>query len=402
MTIDTVMILAAVLVYAVRLNKVRALWRLPLKNGEGWFLAQPVPPGFHGGAGADLLSRYHRALFLPFAIDAPVTVWLATSGRYVLLACAQWLAIVMTLILDNILIAHFTYRAVTMVGPAEEPRATAVHLSLAPRRLRDHTRRWVELLVGGALLISAAMLIRAHVLAAGGANAHMTRVFHSGVAFTTWVLYLELGLVLLKVVFVRWRLPLPANRTDDFRRWRGAWLGFHLRFFDALRVLFALIPPSSLVLLTFKQASSPRFAIGMLAVWVLGILVFTLFLARERQRLAAVEREVRPIELVKEFPRRPVPKGRFLAGGLLYFDRDNPGVLVRGERGIALNLAHPSTYAWAAYLIGLVAVMTWMVQVTGTGVPRRGETLRRSGGEGHVGSPSAGRLPGGKVSIQAR
>jgi hypothetical protein len=397
-TIDTVMILAAALVYAVRLNKVRALWRLPLKNGEGWFLAQAVPPDFYRGTGADLLRRYHRSLFLPFAIDAPVTVWLAASGRYVLLACAQWLAIVMTLILDNVLVAHFSYRATALCDPPEAPSATAVHLSLAPRRLRDHTRRWVEVLIGGALAVAVALLARAWVLAPG--SAHLTGVFRSGMAFTAWVLYLELGLVLLKIVFVRWRLPLPANRTEDFRRWRSAWLDFHLKFLDALRLVFALIPPSTLLVLSFRWASARPFALSVLAFWVLALVAFTLFMARERRRLVGVEREVRPIELVKEFPRRPVPKGRFLAGGLLYFDRDNPGVLVRGHRGIALNLAHPSTYAWAAYLIGLVVVMTWMVQATGAGVPRLGETLRRSGGRPPMSAPSAAVLPNGKTSIQ--
>jgi hypothetical protein len=364
-TIDTTLMLVVVMVYAVRLNKVRVLWRLPLKNGEEWFLAQRVPPGFYRGPGAALLRRYHLSLFLPFAIDTPVALWLGLTGRYVLLVCEQWLAVVLTVILDNVLVAHFSYRATALCAPEAEPAVTAVHLSLAPRRLRDHTRRWVELLVGGAILVSLAMLVRAWLLSAGGAHAYPARVFRSGLAFTAWVLYLQLGLVLLKVVFVRWRLPLPANRTDDFRRWRAAWLEFHLRFFDALRVLFALVPPSALVLLTFRQARP--FAVALLGAWVLGILGYSLFMGRERRRLAVVEREVRPIELVKEFPRRPVPKGRFLAGGMLYFDRDNPGVLVRGAHGIALNLAHPSTYAWAAYLIGLVVVMIWMVQATGVG-----------------------------------
>ena len=64
--------------------------------------------------------------------------------------------------------------------------------------------------------------------------------------------------------------------------------------------------------------------------------------------------------MIKEFPRLPAAEGRYFAGGLLYFNRDNPGIIVRGVRGVAINLAHPSTYAWTAYLLGLAALMAWM------------------------------------------
>ena len=63
---------------------------------------------------------------------------------------------------------------------------------------------------------------------------------------------------------------------------------------------------------------------------------------------------MRPFELAEELPPRPVAGGTFLAGGLLYFNRDNPGVLVRSAPGIAINLARPTAYLWLAYLAGLV------------------------------------------------
>ena len=84
------------------------------------------------------------------------------------------------------------------------------------------------------------------------------------------------------------------------------------------------------------------------------------YVLREGRILSAAEREMKPIELAKEFPRSPVAEGRYLADGLFYFNRENPGVVVRGIRGIAINLAPPTTYAWAAYFLGLVVLMTWM------------------------------------------
>ena len=95
------------------------------------------------------------------------------------------------------------------------------------------------------------------------------------------------------------------------------------------------------------------------------MLVYAVYVAREGRRLAATERELRPIEMVKEFPRWPIAEGRYLAGGLLYFNRDNPRVLVRSTDGIAVNLAHRNTFIALAYFMGLIAVVIWMVRLVG-------------------------------------
>jgi uncharacterized membrane protein len=170
------------------------------------------------------------------------------------------------------------------------------------------------------------------------------------------VLYLQLGLLLLKLVFVRWRMPLPLRRTDDFRRWRTAWLSYHLRLLDALRILLSLALLSAIAWLT-RSPQATVFALAWLAI----IAVFAAYVALNQRRLSAVANQVRPAELVKEFPPRPIPEGRFLAG-VFYINPQNPGVLVPSGRGIALNVSHPATYGWTAYLCGLVALVTWVTR----------------------------------------
>jgi len=157
-------------------------------------------------------------------------------------------------------------------------------------------------------------------------------------------------------------MPLPLKRTDDFRRWRGAWLAYHLKLFDALRLLCALVLLSGMARATLAAALPHGILLGALVVAAVVLVAFVLFLAREGQRLAAVEREIRPVELVKEFPRPPVAEGRFLAGGLLFLGRDNPSVLVRSAQGLAVNLGHRSTYLWAGYFVGLALLMAWVVR----------------------------------------
>src|SRR5262249_23679619 len=167
---------------------------------------------------------------------------------------------------------------------------------------------------------------------------------------------------LLKIVFVRWRMPLPARKTDEFRQWRTAWLSYHLRIFDSIRVLSATILVSGVwIKLTWGGWSRSAVIAGG-AIWIPALAWFIIFAIREGRHIAAVQKDLKPIEMIKEFPRRGVPQGRFLAGGLLYFNRDNPVLLVRSNHGIAINLAHPSAYIWTLYFIGLALLTTWMTR----------------------------------------
>jgi hypothetical protein len=357
----TLALIVVVVASAVRLGRVRVFWSWPLRNGEDWFLAQRVGPGFYAGEGAPLLRRYRTCLFLPLALDAPLIVALAATRRFALLMCEQWMALILTLVVYNLILAHFSARATVSVVTPEERPATTVQLSMAPRRLRDHSHRFIELAIAACLLISFFMLGRLQGTAAGpNGDWHAARAVRAGLVTAVWIVYVQVGLLLLKMVFVRWRMPLPMRRTEDFRRWRSAWLRSQLNFVDAVRVSFGLLLPSTMVWLTFKEAWR-QVAVVLGSLWALAILALVLFLNREGRRLLAVEREIKPVELVKEFPRPPIAEGRFLAGGLLYWSRDNPGVLVRSPQGIALNLGHTSTYAWTGYFVGLALLMTWMV-----------------------------------------
>src|SRR5258708_23227810 len=157
-------------------------------------------------------------------------------------------------------------------------------------------------------------------------------------------------------------MPLPANRTGDFRRWRAAWLSHNLKTFDAVRVLCAMALLGGMIWINYGHVWPKSAKISVLSAALLGMVVYVVYVVRQGRRLISAEREMKPIALVKEFPRIPIATGRYLAGGLLYFNRDNPGIMVRSTQGIAINLAHPSTYIWFAYFLGLIALTIWMAK----------------------------------------
>jgi hypothetical protein len=354
------LIAVAIVLFACRVLLVQKIWDAPLKNGPGYFLAQPVKPGFYQEAGAALLKRYRIWVLLWLLADAPLAIWLAVTGRYSFLLFEQLFAEVMSVIGYNIMLVHFTFRAASLAG-FEEDRPAAVQLSMTPRRLRDHMHPVTEIVVAGATLISLVLLARDYALSvAPGATHAAAHVFHRGIVLTAWLLYWQIGFLLLKGVYVRWRMPLPANRTEDFRRWRTAWLNHHLRTFDAVRLLVALSQLGTMAWITLERTLPRPARIAGLGVFIAAMVVYATYVLRESRRLAAAVREMKPVEMVKEFPRAPVAAGRYLAGGFIYFNPENPGIIVRGVRGVAINLAHRSTYAWGAYLLGLAALMAWM------------------------------------------
>ncbi len=335
----------------LRLRGLRRFWRLPLQQGEGWFLGTPVAPDFYRTTGVDWLRKYRTWLVLPLVLEAVVLAVLLSRGRLLYTLYAQFIGVILTSIWFTLTVAQFAARACVLApAPAAQAAAnsvSAVQLSLTPRRLRDHSDWRVEACVIGMTLVALFLLIQAR------GQTEMVRPL-------VWLLYLQTGLLLLKQLFIRWRLKLPLNRAEDYQRWRTAWLTYHLHVFDAARVFIAVAAAGILV---YERAEA-RWGVDWLdplaaGLLLLGLACFTVYCVREFRRLAVVERAIKPLELVKEFPPTPVAEGRFMAGGLLYLNRDNPVILARSPQGIALNLANRSTYLWLGYLAGLVWLVLW-------------------------------------------
>jgi hypothetical protein len=337
------------LLFGSRLLSLRRFWRLPFQQGAGWCFTTQVEPGFAGGAGAGFLRRYRLWLLAPFVLDVGLIPLLLLSGRAAYLFHVQTGVLVLTAVYYNLVFYQFAYQAKDFAVPSTEPPVTAAQLVMAPRRWRDHTNWLVEtaLLVG--LLLAITLFGR-----------RSSEWQEQPLAFWSliWVLYLQAGLFLLKLVFIHWRIKLPLRRTEEFRRWRAAWLTYHLRVIDAVRLVLATL----LLVLAVRQAFGASWqmdgmGLGVLAVFVL----FIVYCSRESRRVQAVQREVQPMTLASEFPPTPIAEGRFFAGGLLYFNSDNPLALVRSPQGLAFNLANPATCLWIAYLFGFIWLLVWQI-----------------------------------------
>ena len=354
---ETWLLILAVALFLLRPFWLWRLWRAPLKDGEGKFLGIEVEPGFYRQAGAILLRRYRVWLVAPLALEALILMWLILSGRWVLAIYEQIPAMVTLIIWLNFTRFQFMARARLSVAAAPAQSTHGVKLSLAPRRLRDHTNWTVETVIIGLTALTI-LWLAAHWLGwfPERPNGRLLKT-------AVFILYMQLGVLLLKVVFVRWRMKYPVRRVEDYRRWREAWLSYHLRVFDAFRLLLAFALYGLFAFRTFKswwgaeQVNPPGLALALVS-----LTAYVFYCVREQRRLDVVAREIKPIELIKEYPPPSAePEGRFLAGGLFYLNRDNPVILARSPQGLAINLANRGTYLWVAYLTGLVWLVIWQV-----------------------------------------
>src|SRR5262249_312479 len=154
---------------------------------------------------------------------------LIATGRSAFIGLTQGALLLFTMIYYNLGFYHFAFRAAAFTLP-DPDRPKGAQLVLEPRRLRDHTNWLVEAAIAAAIAGSIFMFRQRGRWEIFGAR---------DTSVVAWLLYAQAGLALLKLVFVHWRIKLPLRRTDDFRRWRRAWLAFNLRILDAVRLLFA-------------------------------------------------------------------------------------------------------------------------------------------------------------------
>src|SRR5579862_7354133 len=98
----------ALMLFAMRIRTLQRVWRLPLRNGEEFFLAQWVGPDFYRSAGAPLLRRYHVSALVTLFLDVPLAAWLIVTERYAALAIEQFLVLVASIAAYSFMVPHFS------------------------------------------------------------------------------------------------------------------------------------------------------------------------------------------------------------------------------------------------------------------------------------------------------
>jgi hypothetical protein len=334
------------LFWLIRINGCFRRGRQPLLRGEGWFFDVPVCCDFYSGVGRKLLLHYRLRMLLPFVVDIPLATYFILSGH---LSHLGWLIVGLSLLIhiNHLYSVDIAERQARRHSSLDfEPVSAIVASSLSPRRLRDYSDLHTEWAL--ALSMGIGLTWAFHYYLSDPDHHHLRLVFGIPVIY----LYLELGMLLIKRFIIAWRSPVPQLNPTEHIEFREKTREYYLRVCDWCRFAFAapiLLWPWTLG--AYPGSSRHMFS-GLfwttLALTILG----TVLVEWKRKQLVDASLRVRPVRF------RDLLNQSGLARWPLCCQPSVPMMILRGARGYSLNLANSLTYLSAAYLAGMVALVT--------------------------------------------
>lgn len=255
----------------------RRVWNYPLDHGSGYFLGLEVPPGFYEGAGARPLRSYHATVLAEHGIEAAALAALLVSGRWELVPV--WAGGCAVLFVATMAGITAYLRRTLCAQPQPMPR---IAVALETRRLRDHISWQAESLV--LLILTASwLLLLTHP--------------NPGIDWLSPLVttYSILGLLPAKILVIRSRRPLPADRTLEHHSFADANRRYSLATVDAFRRISLAVLAGYALLHGWPGSSAPpAFRWLLIAVALAFSLHLMVVLSRGSGRLKAMGRGLRP------------------------------------------------------------------------------------------------------------
>lgn len=342
MFIDRFSIAVYALFWLVRLYGCVRRARQPLLRGRQWFFNVPVRPEFYSGRGRRILHRYWLRMLVPFAVDVPVATAIFLSHRVSLLN-ALVVALAALIHINHVFSVDLAEREARRSGLAapEEPITSTV-ASLERRRLRDYSNNRLEWTLAFVLLTCVAWLIRDY---------HQSSEYQNVRALfgvPAVLLYLQLGLFLVKLVIVRWRSPIPRVAANDHIEAQERTRRHYLATCDVYRaagivaMAFWAIQSSPLLL------NLDAFARIWLALALVAGIAVTIWMEVKRKKLAGVVSRAIPVALPQFIEQQSAARWP------VCYQPSIPMLIIRGARGFSLNLANALSCLCVSYVIGFL------------------------------------------------
>jgi len=342
---DRLLVIFYGLFWLVRINGCVRRGRQPLLRGREWFFNVPVRPDFYTGAGRRLLHRYWMRMLIPFAIDIPIAAAIFLSGHIALL---NWLILGLCALIhvNHVFSVDLAERQARALGACvREQPVTRMELSLTVRRLRDYTNPTLEWIVVLSFAFAFAWLLRQYTSAARHPDPRL--VF--GVPLV--LLYLQIGLLVVKRVIVAWRSPVPEQQACEHVRIQEETRRYYVAVCDLCRVSGAATILFWLVQLNVPDALAGRLLGAWFAAWIAVGLVATVWAEIKRKRLVALALGTRPVTLPDFLHQREIARWP------VCYQPEAPMLMLKGARGYSLNLANRLAQLSAAYVAGFAVLL---------------------------------------------
>jgi hypothetical protein len=327
------------LVVAMRATTFRRRWDMPLLYGPNYFHKLRVGQGFYENTGRKLLQLYHAILLWPYFAEFAALLVIVFRHRYQALTSLCLIAIFTTVVNQRVSLALLMRSAKKFEEKEVDPAPAAVSFSLNPRRLADYSNPIFEIVLASVTTVT--LIVLAQIGAPMGPP--------------LLILYLQIGLLLIKKMGVDWRSAAPQENSEiylEVRERRRKLLLFACDFYRGAAG-FVMIKQAAMQL---THNEGVRWALQYL--YLAGSIVCVCFAVVKTNELYAMYRKTKPTLSRKRRLAVPDPDG-FVAGGFLYFDTDNPAIFVQGPRTVAINAGNHRLLLAATYLLGLLLLSVW-------------------------------------------
>jgi len=326
------------LVVAMRVYSFRRRWDMPLLYGPHYFYRIHVSEGFYEGAGRKLLRLYRTLLLWPFLAELAIFAVLMFRRNYDGLTGLCLAAILIMVLNQRLVMAILSKSAKKFEEREHDPAPAAISFSLNPRRLADYSNPIFEITLASVITLTLVFLAQ----------------MRAPMGPTLLLLYLQIGFLLVKKAIVDWRAAAPLENSEiylEVRERRRRLLLFGCDFYRGAAG-FVMIKEA-----VFQVTTDERAHWTLQFLYLAVTIACVCFALVKSNELYAMYRKLKPLRDKKRLS-APDPKG-FVAGGLLYFDRDNPAVFVQGPKSVTLNAANYRLLLAATYLLGLMLLIMW-------------------------------------------
>lgn len=326
------------LIVAVRATSFRRRWDMPLLYGSRYFYRVHVSKGFYDGVGRTLLRRYRAMLVWPLLAELVVFLVLIVRKNYDGLTSLCLAALIAMVLNQRLALAILSRVAKKFEEPEIDPSPAAVSFSLSPRRLGDYTNPIFEIIL--ASVITLTLIFLAQMRAPMGPPLVL--------------LYLQIGFLLIKKAIVDWRAVAPLENSEvylEVRERRRKLLLFACDFYRGAAG-FVMIKQA-----VVHVTTDERWRWALQYLYLAGSIACVCFAVVKTNELYRMYRMMKPARDKRRLT-PPDPNG-FVAGGLLYFDPDNPAMFVQGPRSVTFNAANRRLLLAATYLVGLMLLAMW-------------------------------------------
>lgn len=333
---------------------------MPVMRGEDAFFGVRVSTETYHQEGRRILRRYWFWLVMTFfEIEIIGLVVSFSKGRTEFAAVAPRLLLVPCVMLFYVIF----YKQAKRLEFVEEQQRFAS--SLRTRRLANYTSLALEVAV--VLLTVAPVLVLVYYYPQlperipthwdwrGQPDGWTRKSYFAVFSLAATLVYMQGLLLFIKHGLLGVKMTLPAEQTEKYLSLKEETLGLTVRFMDWMRLCLCVLLGSITSNIAFSSIESLRFLSPVMAVagWAAaGLMVVSIAVAV--YRFYRVDRRLKE-EVGRVYVQKPRDAAHWYAGGLVYFNREDPALFVEKMVGwgYTFNMANKWVYLYLAIMVAV-------------------------------------------------